>query len=254
MKETKASRGYALDPTIYPVDVTSGTTDIVTKTVNSVEEPLLDPMPILLKKQDAQTGNVWQGGATLEGAEFEVKFYDEIMNTDPAKEGYAPLRTWKFKTRTLETGPAAGECVLMYNDSFFVSGDSLYKNPLGFASLPAGTVTYRETKAPDGYNRNEEIYVQYLDTNDMSNGLPPVLHTPIIKEHNFQLDIKKLHEGKNLPIKGVTFRHNGPNGWQEDAVTDANGMVSFKGLTWGEHTITEIATVDGFAIGAIILR
>lgn len=52
LKETKAGKGYDLDKKVYPVSVKSGKTEI--KKVK--DNPQADPVGILLKKRDKETG------------------------------------------------------------------------------------------------------------------------------------------------------------------------------------------------------
>ena len=42
-------------------------------------------------------------------------------------------------------------------DSLKVSGDEFFKTSQGYNTLPLGTITIQETKAPKGYLLNEEI-------------------------------------------------------------------------------------------------
>ncbi len=91
LKESKAPKGYALDPTIYAVNIKSG--KLTTKAF--VDLPQSDPISILLGKVDKETNaNKPQGSASLENAEFTVKFYGGLYDTDPAKDGKKAKR-WK---------------------------------------------------------------------------------------------------------------------------------------------------------------
>ena len=240
IKEITPSQGYDLDTTVHKVEATSGTTNVVTKSVSSVEPPKTDPVTILLKKVDAETGNTAQGNATLEGAQFEVKFYSQRMDTDPGAAGHTPLRTWVFQAKE---NPISGEYEVQYLNSYLISGDALFMDG-SIPSLPFGTITIKEIVAPNGYLLNDETFVVKVgDTLDT-----PVYHEPTIEDPALSIDIKKVQSGTSYPIEGVTFKHSGPDGFTEKAVTDANGNVSFNGLTHGNHTIEEIETVDGFAL------
>ena len=44
----------------------------------------LTPAAVLLKKVDKETKGESQNNGTLAGAQFEVKYYDVISDTDPA--------------------------------------------------------------------------------------------------------------------------------------------------------------------------
>ena len=147
-KELTAPAGYALDSSVQSFTVTAGQ-----NTALSVSDtPTHDPVRISINKVDSETGDKVQGGASLENAEFTVKFYAGYYN-----EGNLPAnatRTWVIKT--LKT--AGGNYMAALRDDCKVSGDDFYK--LGnTAVLPLGTISIEETKAPEGYSL-EGAYLQ----------------------------------------------------------------------------------------------
>ena len=147
-KELTAPAGYALDSSVQSFTVTDGQ-----NTALSVSDtPTHDPVRISINKVDSETGDKVQGGASLENAEFTVKFYAGYYN-----EGNLPAnatRTWVIKT--LKT--AGGNYMAALRDDCKVSGDDFYK--LGnTAVLPLGTISIEETKAPEGYSL-EGAYLQ----------------------------------------------------------------------------------------------
>lgn len=147
-KELTAPAGYALDSSVQSFTVTDGQ-----NTALSVSDtPTNDPVRISINKVDSETGDKVQGGASLENAEFTVKFYAGYYN-----EGNLPAnatRTWVIKT--LKT--AGGNYMAALRDDCKVSGDDFYK--LGNrAVLPLGTISIEETKAPEGYSL-EGAYLQ----------------------------------------------------------------------------------------------
>ncbi|MDD3279553.1 MAG: VaFE repeat-containing surface-anchored protein [Lachnospiraceae bacterium] len=150
VKETKASPGFAVDATAHDAKVTTA----ATSTVKISEVPQNNPMDILLQKVDADTGgNSAQGTASLENAEFTVKYYTQQSDTDPAADGAKPERTWIFKTNA--------EGKIAFTKDFLLSGDKFYYQMDGkTVCLPLGTVTVQETKAPSGYHVNSTIFVQ----------------------------------------------------------------------------------------------
>ena len=75
-KELTAPAGYALDSSVQSFTVTDGQ-----NTALSVSDtPTNDPVAITLTKIDSATGEAAQGGASLEGAEFTVKYYAGFYN------------------------------------------------------------------------------------------------------------------------------------------------------------------------------
>lgn len=140
-KELTAPAGYALDSSVQSFTVTDGQ-----NTALSVSDtPVNDPVAITLTKIDSATGEAAQGGASLEGAEFTVKFYAGFYDAGnlPANA----TRTWVIKT----VKASNGKFVAMLNKTCKVSGDDFYTNAAGTAILPLGTLSIEETKAPEGY-------------------------------------------------------------------------------------------------------
>jgi uncharacterized surface anchored protein len=142
VREYQAPEGYAKDASVYYVDITTARTKV---TVSSKDQPKNDPIAILLSKADADTGLAYAGSeaASLEGAEFTVRFYSSQIATAAEAQSTAPTRSWVFRTDT------EGYCLL--DDDYLVSGDALYKSSAGYATIPLGTFTILETKAPQGY-------------------------------------------------------------------------------------------------------
>ena len=137
-----APAGYALDSSVQSFTVTAGQ-----NTALSVSDtPTNDPVRISINKVDSETGDKVQGGASLENAEFTVKYYAGYYNAGnlPANA----TRTWVIKT--LKT--AGGNYMAALNNTCKVSGDDFYKVSNGTVVLPLGTISIEETKAPEGYN------------------------------------------------------------------------------------------------------
>lgn len=147
VKEISASKGYDIDKNSYGVTVTKGQTT----TANVTEKPKNDPVGIEIVKNDKETVDP-QGDANLAGAEFTVKYYDGYYtkNNLPSKS----TRTWVLKTKqvTYSTGKKAYVADLNISGSLVKeSSDNLYYNENGQATLPLGTISIEETKAPEGY-------------------------------------------------------------------------------------------------------
>ena len=142
-KELTAPAGYALDSSVQSFTVTAGQ-----NTALSVSDtPTNDPVRISINKVDSETGDKVQGGASLENAEFTVKYYAGYYNAGnlPANA----TRTWVIKTKKITSGDKTAYIARLADD-YKVSGDDFYK--LGnTAVLPLGTLSIEETKAPEGY-------------------------------------------------------------------------------------------------------
>lgn len=148
MRETKQAPGHALDPAVYKTEVVSDeTTRVNGDHVSDI--PQSDPVGMLLGKVDATTNaSRPQGSASLEGALFTVRYYAGSFDTAQAAEASgAPARTWVFET------DSDGFAYLA--DEYKHSGDALFHQTNGDATIPLGTVLIQETHAPLGYNLDD---------------------------------------------------------------------------------------------------
>ena len=143
-KELTAPAGYALDSSVQSFTVTDGQNTAISVS----DTPTNDPVAITLTKIDSATGEAAQGGASLEGAEFTVKFYAGFYDAGnlPANA----TRTWVIKTKKITSGDKTAYITRLANE-YKVSGDDFYTNASGTAVLPLGTLSIEETKAPEGY-------------------------------------------------------------------------------------------------------
>ena len=243
VKEIKAPKGFVLDKKVHPVTVTAGRTSIM----KVKDIPTLDPVGVLLGKIDKETNqNKPQGSASLEGAEFTVKYYQTISDSDPGQAGQSPERTWVFRT------DKDGFC--NYSQQYLVSGDELYLSPTKNPALPLGTVTIQETKAPEGYLINSEIFVIKITDDPNADESVHTYNQPKIPETLLTLDIVKVLKGKDTPIPGVVFLHTDSKGNQEEVTTDEKGQAVLKGLTRGTHTVQEKSVPDGYTKNPGVLK
>lgn len=240
VKETAAPKGYALDTQTYTVTVSGAVT-----TLNVVDCPQLDPVGILLGKIDRETNqNKPEGSATLQGAHFTIKYYGGLYDEDPAELGQTAKRTWVFET------DEDGYCE--YRPGDLISGDELFYASNGDPALPVGTITIQETKAPEGYLINPEVFIRKITTEGSAEWVE-TYNQPIIPEAILKLDLLKKQEGTNIVIPGAKFEHTNPDGTTEILTTDENGKLSFKGLKYGTHKIREISVMDGYLINENVI-
>ena len=241
VKEITAPSGYVLDNNTYQVTVSSSSsTEEVKVPLAVTDKPYLDPITIVLRKVDATTGKPKPTGVgSLSGAEFIVKYYNTVSNSDPSKSNSTPLRSWVFKTDK--------DGVIVCTNSYLVRGDELYLDSNGDATFPVGTITVQEISPPNGYLLNDKVYVIPI-TLDSSAQLVTSYQIPTVPENSldFRLDKRDWNTGKH--ISGAVFRHTSPDGSTEEATTDENGELTFRGLTWGNHTVEEISAPDGYVV------
>ena len=241
VKETKAPKGYALNPNAVKVVIEAGKNTWIGEESNDfVDYPQSDPVSVVLGKVDKETNkNKPQGSASLAGAEFTVKYYKGLYDSDPAKSGQVPARSWVLKTD--KDGYAD------LSKDYKVSGDDFYYNGNSDPTLPVGTITIQETKAPTGYFINNEVFVRKIT----STGTAPNIHTynqPQVLEKVIKFDIKKVQAGTSTPVAGAVFLHTMPNGSTKELTTNGSGEITITGLASGTHKIKEIKSPDGYQL------
>lgn len=174
-KETKAPKGYELDKTVYTF-VTSGKKDsngyaifkavsLSDKKTEPQDNPVNDPVGIVLQKKNAITGETTNQG--LGGAVFSIEYYAQEIDKDydvkadetaPALDSKNLKKTWYIETNS------NGYCDL--NKKFLAEGynsDDFYfweNNPEPI--VPIGTVVIREVKAPDGYSLSNVVFYRHI--------------------------------------------------------------------------------------------
>lgn len=227
VKETKAGKSYALDEGIHQVNVSGGQT----ATVNVTDAPQNDPADMLVAKVDSETGKASPLGAgTLAGAEFTVKYYDGFYTQENLPE--KATRTWVLKT------DAKGRTSLLgaqnKPDTYLVSGDSLYTSTDGYATLPIGTVSVQETKAPRGYLLSDStVHVQQVTSNSaterVTTFVEPSEDAPTVREQVKRGDIafNKVHGEDMTGLANVPFKITSKTtGESHIAITDVNGILT----------------------------
>lgn len=241
VKETKAPKGYALNPNAVKVVIEAGKNTWIGEESNDfVDYPQSDPVRILLGKIDSETNkDKPQGSASLEGAEFTVKYYKGLYDEDPATKGQTPARSWVLKTN--ENGFAT------LSGKYKVSGDDFYYASTGDPTLPVGTITIQETKAPTGYFINNEVFVRKIVAGGNKEGVD-TYNQPKVLEKVIKFNIKKVQVGTTTPVSGAVFRHTLPNGSTEDLETNGSGEITITGLASGTHKIKEIKSPDGYQL------
>lgn len=144
-KEMIAPRGFGLDTQVYSHMFTANGE---THSIQSTDQPLNDPLTITLNKVSSD-GTVVANPASLEGAEFTIKYYagQYTFNDLPT----AATRTWIIQTKLV-----GGRYFALMSDTYKVSGDPFYLDA-GIPTLPLGTLTVEETKAPAGYTLDNKV-------------------------------------------------------------------------------------------------
>lgn len=220
IKEMSASKGFAIDVSGHNCKVKNEQT---TK-VDVQEVPKNNPVKLMLIKGDSETGEAApQGGAKLEGAVYEIKYFKH-------KDGSKALdRTWRVVTD--EEGKA--ELTEDYLDKTFENSE-FYLSSDGKICLPLGTVTIQEIKAPEGYLLNNKIYTDEIteesgtvETVNTFN-YPEIGQNAEMEEQVKRGDIQlvKVKDGTMTRLANVQFRiTSNTTGESHVLCTDDNGMI-----------------------------
>ncbi len=227
-----------------------------------VEEPVKkNVLNLKLSKVDSQTLEwVGTGAATLEGATFELCYYNlgtnEVTSYEALLEGeYEPTRTWTFATD--EDG-----IIDFSNMEYFVSGDELYVNEYGDIVLPYGVVTLEEVSAPAGYTttgefvdvpENENVTTEdgvlfmVLDE-DSETALLSATYTRTDVALRGDLKLRKVSALTGEAMAGVAFKlTSATTGESHILVTNAEGIIDTSLVAHSENTNINDDASDGYA-------
>lgn len=236
IKEIKAPKGFLINTQVYEVDVEVNKT----KNIDVYDNPISDPIGLMIQKIDSRTG---QANPSLAGAEFTVKFYagQYADGIDPASQGVQPTRTWILRTDS--------DGYIFLFDQYKVSGDSFYYNGTNNPTCPMGTVTAQETRSPNGYKINSEVIVRNIKPGTGATGTT-VYQVPTIQEDSLDFQIKKVQKYSDISLPGTKFRHTKPDGSTEELVTGADGYINIYGVTRGIHKVEEIEAPQGYILNS----
>ena len=246
-KETQAPEGYELNQSVGSFYL--GNCD--TKVVSVSDEPVNDPSAIQITKKDKVTGDIAEGGTTMAGAQFTVSYYAGFYDQDtlPSKA----TRTWVVETKE-KTSKNGKVYVAGLTDSYKVGGDSFYYTGT-IPTIPRGTITIQETKAPEGYRNDLEM--TDVQGNSSKNGvyLAQIRNegdlTKLMGSQTFEgqdsyarSDIKllKVNGVNDNPIANVPFKiTNTRTGESHTVYTDENGIFDSSNLVNTKDTNSDQA-------------
>ncbi|MDL2238190.1 VaFE repeat-containing surface-anchored protein [Christensenellaceae bacterium OttesenSCG-928-K19] len=237
--EVSPPKGYVIKDEGKKIsfEITSGNT--ATVEVENIAQG--DPVTILLKKQDADTNTgTPQGGASLKNAQFTIRYYKGHYTENELKN-VSPARSWVVATD--EDGFA------MLHPDYKVSGDELYYDSTGkIVTLPLGTVTIQESKAPAGYLLNDTMYIRQVTTEGKREPVytynEPVVPDTVIRggveivKLDIERNVQKLKQG-NATLAGAVLEI-----WNRSA---ESVVVNDKEYAPGTVVHTMTTNADGWA-------
>ena len=265
-KETKAPKGFLLNDEVKSITIEGE--DTYGGGVNDIPET--DPVTILLRKVNKETGGVSNGDGTLEGAKYVVKYYDTDMTTDPAADGKSAKYTWYVKTD--ENG-----YINLLNQNAYIGGDSLFIDD-GDVVFPLGTLTIQEYEAPTGYLVDNTVFVRNMFNRKLYvNGVEQklaisyqeaedtIIHLEqgvkgkvsirktktVTKDDNSKVILttqkddlsKTVAEGGavfQLYLKSAGSYDNAADSVRDILTTDSNGLATSKDMPYGNYVLQQI--------------
>ena len=235
VKEISAPKGFALDTVAHQITINGGQNT----TVELQDIPQTDPVSIVVGKVDKETNaNKPQGSASLEGAEYTIKYYTGMYDIDPAEQGQTAVRTWVL--RTDEDGYSR------LDDSFKVAGDELYYNAQSIPIIPLGTITIQETKAPEGYLVDSTVFIRQITIDGHVESVNSY-NQPVIKEQVIRGGVKiqkRDYENGSTPQGNGNFANA-----EISIINNGANAVYVNGNTYepGQTVLTMVTDSTGLA-------
>jgi len=241
VRETKPPKGYLPAPD-QQITMRGGQQ---TNTQVS-DKPSGDPMVMVVGKYDGEKeyselqGNMPQGSASLEGAEFTIEYFDTVDfdSYDAIKKaGVKPTRSWVVHTD--KDGYAE------LSDDYLVSGDEIYHDTSGNVTIPRGSVAIYESKAPEGYKLNSKVNFQKIQETPLTGvttfNMPEVPES--VKRGGVSVQKLDSETGKTpqggASLEGIAF----------SIINDNENTVKVDGKTYAKGETVKVITTDakGFA-------
>lgn len=267
VREITAPKGFNISYEIRQVSIPSDDTI----GIEMSDVPGTDPVTILLRKVNKETGSVSNGAGTLKGAKYVIKYYDTDMTTNPAASGKTPKYTYYVQT-------GADGRIRLRDSQCYIGGDALFKRDDGTVVFPLGTLTIQEYEAPEGYlldntsfvynaySRNYYVNgVKQTNTTSYQEADSTVIHleqeikgkVSIIKTKTVLKDdttnvvdsSKKAELSETVKEEGAKFElylksagsyANASNAVKCILTTDANGYAVSKDLPYGTYILHQI--------------
>ena len=189
-----------------------------------VDEAMNDPVYILLHKKDELTGQY----TNMENAEFTVSYYKGYYYSEQELSDKTPERQWVLKTdsRGYTYLDEAHRADSDFGEPFYLTSDE-NPNP----AIPLGTVTIQETKAPQGFKLNSELFIRQIKIDELTGSVMTFneIEVPEPRDTGFgNLSIYKTADDSkhsNNTAKNVWFRIT-----SDDGITDEYIATTAKGL------------------------
>lgn len=216
-------------PVQMTINGTNGGFVVLSATI--ADEPLNDPINILVRKKDAVTGQY----TNMENAEFTVKYYSGYYYSENELVGKSPERKWILKTDS--------DGYTHLDESY--RADSDYGEPFYYATLsnpamPLGTVTIQETKAPTGYKINPELFIRQIKVDEATGSITTFNEIEVPEPRDTVYGNLTIYKTADDSKRGAnTAKDVWFNVKSDDGVTDENIVTKSKGID-GAATLSNL--------------
>ena len=216
-------------PVQMAINGTDGGFAVLSATI--ADEPLNDPIRILVQKKDAVTGQT----TNMAGAEFTVKYYSGYYYSESELNGKTPTRKWILKT------DSDGCCRLADEyraESDF--GEDFYLRSSGDVTLPLGTFTVQETKAPTGYKINPELFIRQIKVDEATGSILTFNEIEVPEPRDTVYGNLTIYKTADDSKRGAnTAKDVWFNVKSDDGVTDENIVTRSQGID-GAATLSDL--------------
>lgn len=187
---------------------------------------------------------------------------DEVLNATISTDNKATVvfeqsntpNRMVLKKSDLTDGRLVPNCFVTIYDSdnrIFFEGETDLNGEIILGLVPAGTYTYKETQAPNGYAISGETFTFTMDDKGQVSGSLEIKDEPIV------LKLTKMNTHTHAPFAGVEFTLFGTDGLAVKTVmtedgyripsaegsdtfcVDENGYAEFRYLSAGDYTLEE---------------
>ena len=218
-------------PVQMAINGTNGGFAVLSATI--ADEPLNDPIRIVLRKKDAVTGQY----TNMENAEFTVKYYSGYYYSENELVGKLPERKWILKTdsdgytRLDESYRADSD----YGEPFYVTSAE-NPNP----AMPLGTITIQETKAPTGYKINPELFIRQIKVDEATGSITTFNEIEVPEPRDTVYGNLTIYKTADDSKRGAnTAKDVWFNVKSDDGVTDENIVTKSQGVD-GAATLSDL--------------